>query len=173
MCVSPCTLTGIAPGQHVVAANKAGYSGESRTISMSSGDNSSLSIDLNQLAAKVSVSSRPAGAVVLVDGKDSGKLTPTVLSFGKPGAHTVLVRRYGYLEETSSVNAEAGQTSAVNLNMKPLGNTDDIRAAGGKFKKIFGKGDASAVGTVSIKTQPKGAQIMVNNRVLDKTSPFT
>jgi hypothetical protein len=25
---------------------------------------------------------------------------------------------------------------------------------------------------VSIKTQPKGAQIMVNNRVLEKTSPF-
>ncbi len=28
------------------------------------------------------------------------------------------------------------------------------------------------MGVVSIKTQPKGAQIMVNNRVLDKTSPF-
>jgi hypothetical protein len=28
------------------------------------------------------------------------------------------------------------------------------------------------VGIVSIKTQPKGAQIMVNNRVLDKTAPF-
>jgi serine/threonine protein kinase len=172
MCVTPCTLTGIAPGQHVVAASKAGYSAESRTISLSSGDNSSVAIELNQLAAKVSISSAPAGAVVLVDGKDSGKLTPTVLSFDKPGAHTLLVRRYGYLEETSSVNAEAGQTTALNLNLKPLGSTDEIRAAGGKFKKVFGRGDTSAVGTVSIKTQPKGAQIMVNNRVLDKAAPF-
>jgi hypothetical protein len=28
------------------------------------------------------------------------------------------------------------------------------------------------MGIVSIKTQPKGAQIMVNNRVLEKTAPF-
>jgi hypothetical protein len=28
------------------------------------------------------------------------------------------------------------------------------------------------MGIVSVKTTPKGAQIMVNNRVLDKTAPF-
>jgi hypothetical protein len=28
------------------------------------------------------------------------------------------------------------------------------------------------MGIVSIKTQPKGAQIMINNRVLEKTAPF-
>ena len=28
------------------------------------------------------------------------------------------------------------------------------------------------MGIVSVKTQPKGAQIMVNSRVLDKTTPF-
>ena len=28
------------------------------------------------------------------------------------------------------------------------------------------------MGIVSVKTQPKGAQIMLNNRVLDKTAPF-
>jgi hypothetical protein len=70
------------------------------------------------------------------------------------------------------VNTEAGQIANVNLAMKPLGSTDEIRAAGGHFKKVFGGGDTAGMGIVSIKTQPKGAQIMVNNRVLDKTSPF-
>src|SRR5258708_723696 len=85
----------------------------------------------------------------------------------------VLLRRYGYLEETSSASTEAGQTSNVTLALKPLGSTDEIRSAGGKFKKVFGRGDASSsMGIVSVKTQPKGAQIMVNNRVLDKTAPF-
>jgi hypothetical protein len=61
----------------------------------------------------------------------------------------------------------------LNLALKPLGNTDEIRAAGGKFKKVFGRGgDDANAGIVSVKTQPKGAQIMVNNRVLDKTAPF-
>jgi serine/threonine protein kinase len=172
LCESPCTLTGIAPGQHVVAASKPGYSGESRTLTMSSGTNSSLAIQLNPLQAKLSVASTPAGAVILVDGKDTGKLTPSQFALESAGAHTVMLRRYGYLDETSSVNTEAGQTANVNLILKQLGSTDEIRSAGGHFKKVFGNGDASSMGTVSIKTQPKGAQIMVNNRVLDKTSPF-
>jgi hypothetical protein len=172
LCQTPCTLTGIAPGQHVVAASKSGYGHESRTIAISSGAKSSLTIDLNQLGAKLLVASTPAGAVILIDGKDSGKLTPAQFSLEKPGTHTVALRRYGYLEESSSVNAEAGQTSNVNLVLKPLGNTDEIRSAGGKLKKVFGRGNTSSMGIVSIKTQPKGAQIMVNNRVLDKTAPF-
>jgi serine/threonine protein kinase len=172
LCESPCTLTGIAPGQHVVAASKPGYGPESRTLTMASGANSSLTIQLSPAQAKLSVASTPAGAVILVDGKDSGKLTPSQIVLQTAGAHTVLLRRYGYLDETSSVNTEAGQTTTVNLILKQLGNTDDIRSAGGKFKKVFGGGEAASMGIVSIKTQPKGAQIMVNNRVLDKTAPF-
>ena len=172
LCVTPCTLTGIAPGQHMVSASKSGYGAESRTIALSSGANSSIAIDLNPLSAKLTVASTPAGAVILIDGKDSGKLSPSQFMLDKPGTHTVVLRRHGYLDETSTVNAEAGQTANVNLVLKPLGSTDEIRGAGGKFKKVFGGSDTASMGIVSIKTQPKGAQIMVNNRVLDKTSPF-
>jgi hypothetical protein len=71
------------------------------------------------------------------------------------------------------VNVELGQTSTLNLDLTKLGSTDEIKAAGGKFKKVFGHGgDGFGMGIVSVKTQPKGAQIMVNNRVLDKTAPF-
>jgi hypothetical protein len=172
LCVTPCTLTGIAPGQHAVSASKSGYSSENRTIALSSGAISTISMDLNQLSARLLVASTPAGAVILIDGKDTGKLAPSQFILDKPGAHTVVLRRYGYLDETSTVNAEAGQTANVNLVLKPLGSTDEIRGAGGKFKKVFGGSDTASMGIVSIKTQPKGAQIMVNNRVLDKTSPF-
>ena len=56
--------------------------------------------------------------------------------------------------------------------MRPLGNADDIRNVG-KFKKLFGKGNDSAaeMGTVIIHTQPKGAQIALNQHLLDKISP--
>ncbi|PYV76025.1 MAG: hypothetical protein DMG97_05225 [Acidobacteria bacterium] len=172
LCDSPCTLTGIAAGQHVVSASKTGYGAATRTINLTSGANSSISIELSQQIAKVSVASTPAGAAILMDGKDTGKLTPSQLTLDKPGTHTIIVRRYGYLDESSFINVEAGQSSNLNLALKPLGSTDEIRAAGGKFKKVFGHGEDSNMGIVSVKTQPKGAQIMVNNRALDKTAPF-
>ncbi len=110
---------------------------------------------------------------MVLDGKDTGKLTPSQIQLEKPGKHSITVRRYGYLDSTNSVNVELGQTSTLNLELTKLGNTDEIKAAGGKFKKVFGHGgDGFGMGIVSVKTQPKGAQIMVNNRVLDKTAPF-
>ena len=51
-----------------------------------------------------------------------------------------------------------------------MGSTDDIKTVS-KFKKVFGGGDPAGMGTVSIKTQPKGAQIAVNQRIIDKVSP--
>jgi len=173
LCETPCTLTGIAPGPHTINASKSGYSSEARTITMAAAQKTTIAVQLGSLAARLSIASTPAGAVILLDGKDSGKLTPAVLTLEKTGAHTILLRRYGYLEQSASVNSEAGQTANLSFNLKALGNTDEIRPAGGKFLKVFGKGGGSSeMGIVSVKTQPKGAQITVNNRVLDKTAPF-
>lgn len=172
LCQTPCTLTGIAPGAHTIAATKSGFSSATRNVSLLAGANATVALQLESLGALLSVASNPAGAVIVIDGKDTGKLTPTQFSFNAPGAHTVTVRRYGYLESNSSVNVEAGQNVNVNVALTALGNTDEIHAAGGKFNKVFRKGDAAGMATVSVKTQPKGAQIMVNSRVLDKTSPF-
>ena len=172
LCQSPCTLTGIAPGQHSVSAAKEGYSSAAHSIVLASGANSSVTLELNAMGAGINVASTPAGAVIVLDGRDTGKLTPAHIAVQKPGSHTVMLRRNGYLDASSSVNVQLGQSSNVNLQLTQLGDTDDIRAAGGRFKKMFGGGGTSEMGVVSVKTQPKGAQIMVNNRVLDKNSPF-
>ena len=172
LCQSPCTLTDIAPGQHEVAATKAGFNSQSRTIHVRPGA-STVALELNAVAATtLMVSSTPAGAAIVIDGRDTGRLTPTLFSFDKPGSHTVVVKRSGYLEETNTVNVQSGQAAAANLTLKRLGETEDIRGVGGKFKKVFGRGESASMGIVSVKTQPKGAQIMVNNRTLDKTAPF-
>ena len=53
-----------------------------------------------------------------------------------------------------------------------LGNADEIKTVG-KFKKFFGGGGDSVagMGSVTIHTQPKGAQIALNRRLLDRMSP--
>lgn len=168
--VTPYTMAGLAPGQHTVVVAKAGYITDTRTIDVASGNKALVAIHLTPLMATLSVSSSPAGANVYVDGKDSGKVTPAQLSLDK-GAHTILLRKAGYLDETAPSQLVQGEIARVSSTLRPLGNADDIRTTG-KFKKMFGgKGGDAGMGTVSIKTQPKGAQIAVNQHLLEKTTP--
>jgi hypothetical protein len=107
---------------------------------------------------------------LFIDGKDTGRLTPAQLSWDKPGSHTFLFRKQGYLDETATANLEPGQTVHLSPTLKPLGNADEVKL-GGKLKRLFASSEIAGMGSVAIKTQPKGAQIAVNNRVLDKNSP--
>jgi serine/threonine-protein kinase len=168
--MTPLNLPGIAPGQHTVTVGKAGYGTETRTIEVASASKSLLVIQLAPLAAQVSIASDPPGASIILDGKDTGRVTPTQLAVEKPGSHTLLVRKQGYLDETTTANLQSGQTFHYAPALHALGQTDEIKTVS-KFKKVFGGGDVSNMGTVSIKTNPKGAQIAVNRRVVDKGSP--
>jgi eukaryotic-like serine/threonine-protein kinase len=168
--VTPYTMAGLAPGQHTIAVSKSGYTTDTRTIDVASGNKALVTINLKPVMATLSVSTSPAGANVYVDGKDSGKLTPAQFSLDK-GAHTILLRKAGYLDETASSQLVQGEIARVASTLRPLGNVDDIKTTG-KFKKMFGgKGTDAGMGTVSIKTQPKGAQVAVNQHMLEKATP--
>jgi PEGA domain len=100
-----------------------------------------------------------------VDGHDTGHATPAQISIAKPGSHSVLVKKEGYLDVSTSMNVQFGQVFRFSPSLKVLGVTDDI-----KYKKLFG-GKSNGMGMVDIKTNPKGAQIAVNHRILDRNSP--
>jgi serine protease len=137
---------------------------------VASGSKSFLVIQLAQLTAGAAITSQPAGAQIFLDGKDTGRVTPAQIPVDKPGQHTFVIRKQGYLEETSSASLQAGQIFHFAPTLKALGSADDIKL-GGKFKKLFGGGDTAGMGAVNVRTQPKGAQVAVNNRILDKFSP--
>ena len=163
-------MAGITPGAHTIVISKAGYGTETRTIDVASGSKSFVSVQIASLLASISVTSDPAGAAILLDGKDTGKITPATINADKAGNHTILIRKQGYLDETTTANLQTGQTSHYAPTLRALGSTDDIKI-GGKFKKMFGGSDAAGMGAITIKTSPKGAQVAVNNRILDKNSP--
>jgi len=165
--LTPVDLTGLAPGQHTITVSKAGYAPETRTIEIASKSKSVMSLQLALMAATFSVTSDPAGAKVFMDGKDMGHVTPLQLSVEKPGNHTILVRKDGYLDESTSLNLQAGQSSHFSPSLRKLGATDDI-----KIKKFLGGGAPEGTGMVTVKTEPKGAQVAINRRVLDKPSPI-
>jgi len=168
--ITPFTVAQLAPGPHTLVISKAGYAAETKALTIAAGSKNTLSVHLNPLAAAISVTSDPSGASIFIDGRDSGKLTPASLNLEK-GSHSVLVRKPGFLDETMTADVQPGQTIGFAPRLRQLGSTDEIRSVN-KVKKLFGGKDGVAgMGSVAIHTTPKGAQISINQRVLDHLSP--
>ena len=168
--VTPFALTNLQPGQHSITVSKAGYSTDSRTVNVTSGNRATASIRLAQVMATLIVKSEPAGGSIYVDGRDMGTKTPGQVSIDK-GNHVVLVRMSGYIDETMSGQFSLGQTYSFTPTMKALGNIDSIKTVGGKMSRLFGGKAQAGQATITVHTQPKGAQVAVNQHVLDKNSP--
>ena len=168
--VTPFALTNLQPGQHSITVSKAGYATDTRAVNVASGNRATTVVHLAQLMATLVVKSDPPGANIYVDGRDVGTKTPAQVSVDK-GQHVVLVRMPGYIDETMNGQFVLGQTFNFAPTLRSLGNADNIRTVG-KMSKLFGgKGAQAGQGTVSIRTQPKGAQIAINQHMVEKGSP--
>ncbi len=64
-----------------------------------------------------------------------GKPTPIQINVDKPGNHTILVCKDGYLDETGALNLQAGQSYRFTPALRALGATSEI-----KIKKFMGGG---------------------------------
>ncbi len=169
--VTPFALTNVEPGQHTITVSKPGFSSDTRTVTVLSGNRSTIVVHLSQLMATLVVSSNPSGASVYVDGRDTGTKTPAQVSVNK-GQHVVLVRKMGYIDETMNTQFVLGQTFNFAPTLRPLGNVDDIHTVG-KMSRLFGGGKVQAgQASVSIRTQPKGAQVAINEHVMEKNTPL-
>jgi hypothetical protein len=168
--VTPFTLTNIQPGQHTITVSKSGYATDTRTVSITSANRATTQVHLAQLVATLVVKSNPPGASVYVDGHDMNAKTPAQVSVDK-GQHLVLVRMSGYLDETMNGQFILGQTLNFSPTLQPLGNVDSIKTVGNKVSRLFGGKGQPGQATLSIRTQPKGAQVTVNQRMLDKPAP--
>ncbi len=165
--VTPVALANLQPGQHSITVTKPGYSTDSRTVTVTAGNRATTVVHLAKLMASLVVKSDPPGANIYVDGRDTRTKTPAQVSVDK-GQHMVLVRMPGYLDETMNTQFVLGQTFSFSPTLRPLGNTDNLRTVG-KISRLFG--GKGGQGTVSIHTQPKGAQIAINQHLVEKASP--
>ena len=167
--VTPFTLANLQPGAHSISVSKPGFATDTRSVNVAAAMRSSAIVHLEQMMATLTVKSDPAGANVYIDGHDSGTKTPAQISVNK-GQHIVLVRMSGYLDETMTGQFVLGQTLSFSPTLRALGNVDNIRTVG-KMSKLFRKGGQEGQGTLSIHTQPKGADIAINRHMIDKSSP--
>jgi eukaryotic-like serine/threonine-protein kinase len=168
--VTPFALTNLAPGAHTITVSKPGYVADTRQVNILSGTRATVVVHLSQLMATLVVNSNPAGANVYIDGRDSGVKTPGQVSVNK-GQHVVLVRMMGYIDETMNAQFVLGQTFNFAPTLRPLGNVDDIHTVG-KMSRFFGGKAQAGQTVVSIHTQPKGAQVAINQHIMEKNSPL-
>lgn len=112
---SPCTLSGVAKGNHVLTLKKMGYYLKKAEITVDSASSQALSFVLLR-PAFLTVISDPAGAALSVDGKNEG-LTPYANDKVKPGDHNLKVehRQYATIEQTVSVKSGGCDTVRFTL----------------------------------------------------------
>jgi len=119
--VTPLTLP-LAPGPYDVVARLEGY--ERYTGEVQVKDNLQTTLDIELTArdeshvAWADVQSDPAGAEILVDGVDSGKLTPARLQI-QAGARTITLRHPGFKPAKRPVDVSEGSTVNVNAKLAP------------------------------------------------------
>ncbi len=165
--ITPYTAA-LPVGRHAVTLTMPGRMSVTRTVEVAAGKKVVVAAGLAERAATIAVSSDPPGATILLDGQNTGKVTPADLILAK-GSHTILVRKQNYLDASSTLNLAPGQSERFAPTLKLSGSTSDIKTAGG-IGGLLGGGSKDQ-GRVTVRTNPKGAQVLVNGQPVKKNTP--
>ncbi len=166
---TPFVATTLTAGPHTVTVSKPGYVARTETVQIEALKRATLAVSLTEVTANIIVSSDPAGAAVLVDGKDTGKFTPARLAL-PTGKHSVTVRKPGYFDYSSEAQLTPGEAFQVTAPLRLMGDAQNIQTAGGRFNKLMTR-QPKDMASLQVRTRPKGARIMINNRMMDKDTP--
>jgi serine/threonine-protein kinase len=170
---APQTIPGLTAGTYKVTFNLPGYATETRSVQVSGGARTPVDVRMNAVKGFITVTGTPSGAHVLINGKDTGKVTPIEFMV-EPGPQTVLVRKQGFLDASTDLKVAVGQSVNYAPKLMAAGRTDNIQIVGsGGVGKLFGgNGSSQGMARIEIKSEPKGAQVVVNGTPLQKPTPL-
>jgi hypothetical protein len=167
---TPLLLGSLAPGTYKVRLHKRGYAAEARMVEVSSGKRAAVEVNLTATQGVLTVSSTPEGASIWIGGRDTGQITPAELTLD-PAAYGIVLHKDDYLDESTEIHVSAGQSASYSPELRPAGRTDNIKRVGG-LSRMFGRGGpGQGMAQIEIKTEPKGAEILINGASLGKTTP--
>lgn len=145
---TPVTINKISAGNHSLKLTKSGYVDYYQNITIKSNETSSVAAVLTQ-AGSLTVSSKPTGASIWVDGTDMGRVTKANIDSLSTGNHELKLVLSGYADYTSIVTVRGGQSFPVYAILTQTG------------------------GSISITSNPSGAGIFVDNTDTGYQSPYT
>jgi serine/threonine-protein kinase len=111
-CTAPCTLHAV-PGHHAVAITLPGYQVEHRDIQLGNAGIELPPVMLRPLGGTIMVTSEPAGASILVNGKKLPQVTPAQVTLS-PGTYNVTVEKDGK-QGTRAVDVRADSMSYLKV----------------------------------------------------------
>lgn len=166
---TPQTIFSLSPGVHTLTISKDGYTPAARSVQITAGTQSNLSVQLELPSGLVNVISNPTTAYILIDGVSTGHVTPSQVSVA-PGNHTLTLRRMGYLEATNAFTVKSGEQLSRTIALLESGSTPEIKVAQTTgVRKIFGN-KVSGV-RLTVKTNPPGASVLINGQTVVKSTP--
>ena len=129
--VTPAVVESIPPGRHSVVFSKPGFISQTLTVEVVAGVRSTVAARLMQKGSVFKISSNPAGAAILLDGKSTALTSPSELRVDVSGTHTITLVQSGFLAAQSQVSVRDGENFSVAFTLIPAGNVANSKVVGG------------------------------------------
>ncbi len=147
MGAAPLDVKDLKPGEHVIEVRAPGYLRKEKRFKINAGQSHVVKFDLQPEAVadakgKLKIVSKVPEAAVYVDGKKVGQV-PQDLDL-PPGDHFVVVEKKGFKKFETKVRIEGGQTITVAADLR-------------------------AVGSIRFLSNPSGATVLLDSKVVGKT----
>ncbi|HEY2744500.1 MAG TPA: PEGA domain-containing protein [Polyangia bacterium] len=146
---TPLAVDAEAGRSYAVRAVRPGWRDDEQLVTAAAGD-APVRLHLERLAATLAVETEPAGARVLVDGKETGKLTPATLELPPSSALTLTLRKEGFVESSVKTTAPAPGEHALYHTALAL---------------------ESAAALLTVATDPPSANVTVDGLLLAPPAP--
>ncbi|MGE5682456.1 MAG: PEGA domain-containing protein [Bacillota bacterium] len=150
---TPDSLTNLDPGNYLVTLRLSGYNDTTFNVNITNNSRYERNITLSKIIQRkgsIFVRSNPSGAQILLNGNYTGKITPDTLTDLSNGSYVVTLRLNGYYDSTftASINNYQNLTRDITLRkVLPLKNS------------------------ISVQSDPSGAQIFLNGVNTGKVTP--
>ncbi len=166
--VTPFTVTRLAPGTHTVSLAKPGFVSQIQVAEVEPRKRRVLEVVLTTSRPTFVLSSRPGGAEVIIDGSSTGILTPAEITM-EPGRHMVVLRKPGFADAVAEASLTEGQRYpfAPALQARPPESPARLPRLPGPQKTA----SVASGGTLILLTQPKGAEVLINDFALPQRTP--
>ena len=150
---TPAVLENVTPADHTVAVSLAGYTPDSKTVTVTAGSTAQADFQLVQIprTGSISVTSTPPGAEVSIDGVDTGNITPSTFDAIDQGSHVIEISLAGYQTANKTVTVSAVGTELVDFTLIAIPTT----------------------GSLAVTSTPGNAAISLDGTDTGKVTPFT
>jgi serine/threonine protein kinase len=138
---TPAWIDSITGGDHALEVRKNGYQPYAQSIRVEQGETIRVNARLvkempSRLTGSIAISSRPAGARVLIDGIDTQMQTPCTIEQVTVGQHSIELKKNGYETVKLEQDVRTGQTTRASADLTKTRPKGQKRAVQNAYFKI-------------------------------------